>query len=237
MADGLKWLAGVFLGLACSMQATRAVSAYPSPEIDRNMMFVPSATLVRATASGYENLIADSLWLSLLQYYGDRYFADDRTMVNLEEMFTLITGLDKRFWFAYWLGAWALSDNGQVEAALRLLERGEAANPQELNYPYLQGFIRFLMKRDYPGAAACFERAATKPVVEMENQRRFSRTMAARMYREQGQLDLALQVWKNLLENATDRTLADIAKTNIRRIEAEMKAGAPSHRKVGTGPR
>jgi hypothetical protein len=157
MADGLKWLAGVFLGLACSMQATRAVSAYPSPELDRNMMFVPSETLVKATASGYENLIADALWLSLLQYYGDRYFADDRTMVNLEEMFSLITGLDTRFWFAYWLGAWALSDNGQVEAALRLLERGEAANPDEVNYPYL---FRLLDQLGYDGWIGCEYRPA-----------------------------------------------------------------------------
>jgi tetratricopeptide (TPR) repeat protein len=228
----LRWLAGTALSLAISAQATQAVKTYPTPEIDVNMMFVPSGALLKGTASGFENVIADTLWLSLLQYYGDRYFADDRTMVNLEEMFTLITELDPRFWFAYWLGAWALSDDGQADAALRLLERGEAANPQDLNYPYLQGFILFLMKRDHIAAARCFERAATKPVAEWESQRRFARAMAARMYREDGKPALALEIWRNILENATDRALADIAKTNIRRIEAELRGEAPeTHRK------
>jgi tetratricopeptide (TPR) repeat protein len=228
VAAWLRWLGGAALGLAISAQATQAVRTYPAPEIDVNMMFVPSGALLKGTASGFENVIADTLWLSLLQYYGERYFADDRTMVNLEEMFTLITDLDPRFWFAYWLGAWALSDDGQADAALRLLERGENANPQDLNYPYLQGFILFLMKRDHQAAARCFERAATKPVAEWESQRRFARAMAARMYREEGKPALALEIWRNILENASDRALAEIAKTNIRRIEAELRGGAPA---------
>ncbi|MEB3329273.1 MAG: hypothetical protein VKQ33_08595 [Candidatus Sericytochromatia bacterium] len=236
MPGWLKWLAGTAVGLAVSAQASQVLRTFPVPEIDVNMMFVPSGALVKGTASGYENVLADSLWLSLLQYYGERYFADDRTMVNLEEMFTLITDLDPRFWFAYWLGAWALGDDGQPDAALRLLARGEAANPQDLNYPYLQGFILFLMKHDHLAAARCFERAATKPVAEWQEQRRFARSMAARMYREEGQPALALEIWRNILENASDRALADIAKTNIRRLEAELRGEAPPTRGRASGP-
>ena len=100
MPGWLRWLAGAGLCLVLASEASAGVRGLPKREIDVNMMFVPAPELVRATASGYENVIADSLWLSLLQYYGDRYFANDNTMVNLDEMFTLITSLDPRFWFA-----------------------------------------------------------------------------------------------------------------------------------------
>lgn len=227
MQAWLRWLAGAGLALSLASGMLAGVKRYPPRELDVNMMFVPSPTLVRATATGYENLLADSLWLTLLQYYGDRYFSKDNTMVNLEEMFALITSLDPHFWFAYWLGAWALGDNGQSDAALRLLERGEAANPEDINYPYLQGFIRFLTKGDPAGAAVCFERAQTKPRVEWPDQRRFARTMAARMYQQQGKDRLALQIWTNLRDQATDRTLRAIADRNVRRIEAELQGRRP----------
>jgi tetratricopeptide (TPR) repeat protein len=186
------------------------------------MLFVPAESVVKAGVSGYDNLVADALWLSLIQYYGDRYFSPDRQMHNLDRMVGLITDLDPKFWFAYWLGAWALADNLQVDAALRILERGEERNPQEANFPYLQGFIQFLVRSDYPAAAACFLRAAEKPILDWPEQQRFARSMAARMYRQGGQTELALQLWRGLYEQAGDKALRDIAARNVARLEAEI---------------
>jgi hypothetical protein len=124
---------------------------------------------------------------------------------------------------AYWLGAWALSDDGQAQAAIRLLQDGERRNPDYLHYPYLQGYIYFLYLNDYVMAAKAFERAHTKPIVEWDDQRRFCKTLAARMYQRQGKDSLALKVWQALYADAAERSLKDIAKRNIERIEAEMR--------------
>jgi tetratricopeptide (TPR) repeat protein len=221
MTAGLPWAVGAALSLAVAVASAGVVRSYPARELDVNMLFVPSPLLVKGAATGYENMLADSLWLTLLQYYGERFFQEERVFVNLEDMFGLITDLDPKFWFAYWLGAWALGDDKQPEAALRLLEKGERLNPDYLHYPYLQGFIRFLYLGDYAGAAKCFERAATRPIAEWEDQKRFARSLAARMYQRQGQDQLALQIWVEMAKSA-DKTTADIARRNVARIKAEL---------------
>lgn len=222
MFETLKFLIAGAIAVGGASWSVTELRAMPRPEVDVNMLFVPPAKVLKAAASGYENLVADVLWLSLVQYYGDRYFADDRTMHNLEAMFELITDLDSKFWFAYWLGGWALADDSQPDAAIRLLARGEARNPDEASYPYLQGFIHFLMKSDPMAAAACFLRAAEKPILEWPEQRRFARSMAAHMYRRGGQRELALRLWELMLEESADKAVRDIAARNVERLRAEI---------------
>ena len=234
----LPWSFGAITALGIAIGSSAVVRSFPPRELDVNMLFVPSPTMVKAGASGYENMLADSLWLTLLQYYGERFFSEKRDMVNLDAMFGLITDLDPKFWFAYWLGAWALGDNGQVDAALRLLEKGERLNPDHLHYPYLQGFLYFLFKGDYASAATAFERASTRPIAEWDQQKRFARSLAARMYQKQGKDALALEIWESIAKSP-DKATADIAKRNVARIKAEM-AGArkkvfdPSGREPGS---
>lgn len=233
----LPWATAGLVALGLSIGSAAVIRSYPPRELDVNMLFVPPPSMVKAGASGFENMLADSLWLTLLQYYGERYFSENPNMMNLDAMFELITDLDPKFWFAYWLGAWALGDNQQVDVAIRLLEKGERLNPDHLHYPYLQGFVRFLFNGDYAGAAACFERAATRPIAEWEDQKRFARSLAARMYQKQGKDALALQIWENLAKSP-DRATADIAKRNVKRIKEEMAglrkpAFAPKKPKAG----
>jgi tetratricopeptide (TPR) repeat protein len=223
---GLALLASAGLVVGTQLQLAKA----PPPVVDVNMLFVPSKVVVGASATGFENLIADGLWLGLLQYYGDRLAVDQaKKTVNLPQMFDLITDLDPQFYFAYWLGTWAIGDSGDADAAVALLKKGARLNPQAFDYPYLQGFAEFLFRRDYRAAAQSFERAARYPDAP-----RFARTMAARMYQKQGQDTLALQTWQRLYANATDANTRGIAKRNIARIEAEMKHERPRAIRIDT---
>lgn len=223
MRDWQGWTIGLVVAMGCAIGSTTVARSYPARELDVNMLFVPPAELMKKGAAGFDNVLADSLWLTLLQYYGERYFSDSREMVNLDAMFMLITDLDPKFWFAYWLGAWALADDGQAARAIVLLQSGEARNPDFLHYPYLQGFIHFLYLNDYVTAAACFERAYLRPVEEWDGQRRFCKTMAARMYQRQGKDELALRIWQTMYKTSAERAIKDIARRNIERIEAEMR--------------
>src|SRR5688500_17008747 len=107
-AGWLKWAAAGVLAAGSMVGAQLQLERVPPPVLDVNMLFVPPDTLTKGLAAGYENMVADGLWLGLLQYYGDRVVRDDKRCVNLAPMFQLITDLDPQFWFAYWLGAWAL---------------------------------------------------------------------------------------------------------------------------------
>jgi tetratricopeptide (TPR) repeat protein len=227
----VAWAAAALVTFGVSVQAQWAHMALPPPDLDVNMLFVPPPEMTKALATGYENLVADGLWLGLLQYYGDRLVQEDmqrRRAVNLAPMFNLITDLDPRFWFAYWLGAWALGDNKEADAAIALLQKGEKANPTDYNYAYLQGFIQFLERKDYPAAYQAFDRATKFPDAP-----RFAKTMAARMLQKEGLDQQALQIWMGIYETAQDKVTKDIAKRNVERIQQEMKGEAPRAYKVG----
>lgn len=223
----IKWAIAAALSAVAAVGIQFELASLPKRELDVNMLFVPPPQLTRHLASGYQNLAADGLWLGLLQYYGDRVVWDRNHMVNLAPMFDLITDLDPQFWFAYWLGAWALGDNREPAKAVALLQKGERKNPGDFNYPYLQGFVQFLFNKDYHTAGECFTRAAG-----MHDAPRFARTMAARMFEHQGKEDLALQIWQNLYQNAKDTNTRQIAKRNVERILAEMAGKHPKAFKV-----
>jgi tetratricopeptide (TPR) repeat protein len=225
------WALAGLLSFGVSVQAQWIHMDLPPPDLDVNMLFVPPPEATKALATGYQNMIADGLWLGLLQYYGDRLVQREeerRHAVNLGPMFDLITDLDPHFWFAYWLGGWALADNHEGDVAVRLLEKGERANPGDYNYPYLQGFIQFLERKDYQAAYQAFNRAAQYPDAP-----RFASTMAARMLQKEGLDEQALKIWQGIYASAQDKVTKDIARRNVERIEAEMKGAAPRAFKVG----
>lgn len=230
----LRWAAWAVAGLLSFGVAVGAQwehARIPPPDLDVNMLFVPPPEMTKALATGYRNMIADGLWLGLLQYYGDRLVQADmarRHAVNLGPMFDLITDLDPPFWFAYWLGAWALGDNNEADAAVALLRKGHAANPQDYNYDYLEGFVQFLERKDYTAAYQAFERAMHYPDAP-----RFAKTMAARMLQKEGLDEQALKIWQGIYATATDRVTKDIARRNVERIQQEMAGQAPRAYKVG----
>lgn len=219
MAVWLKWAAALVLSGAAAVGSQLELAKAPPPVVDVNMLFVPPKDLTKSAATGFDNMIADGLWLGLLQYYGERLAIDQaKKTVNLPAMFDLITDLDPQFWMAYWMGAWSIGDAGDPDAAIALLQKGARLNPTDFNYPYLEGYVRFLFLGDFKGAAAAFDKATTFPEAP-----RFAKTMAARMYQKTGQDHLALQLWQNMYKQATDKPTRQIAKNNIDRIEAEMR--------------
>ena len=232
MPAWIKWAVALAFTGAAGVGTQFQLEKVPPPEVDVNMLFVPPKELTIGGATGFQNMIADGLWLGLLQYYGERLGVDmGKKTVNLPAMFDLITDLDPQFWFAYWLGAWAIGDGGDPDSAVALLQKGQKLNPTDYNYPYLLGFVFFLFKHDYPLAAEYFTQAAKLPECP-----RFAETMAARMYQHEGQDTLALKIWENLYEKATDKTTRTIAKNNVDRIKAELAGKRPRAHKLKVKP-
>lgn len=202
-------------------QAGLKVEAERQASLDVNLLLVPPPIMVKTLAAGSEALAADGLWLSFLQYYGDRVVKDHRVH-NMAPMLHLITDLDPRFYYAYFLGAWALGDSGDPKEGVALLRKAAGHNPEDWRYPYLEGFLQFLFLKDYPAAVAALEHAGKLPGAE-----RFCWTLAARIRQKMGQDQDALSIWRQLADHATDAFTRSIAKRNVERIEAELRGTRP----------
>jgi tetratricopeptide (TPR) repeat protein len=177
---------------------------------------VPPAPVARAVL-GFENLAADSLYMRFASYWGYQ-LTHGRHFQNLAPILNLIVDLDPRFKPAYDLGALALADSGQVNAAVALLDKGATHHPNDYWFPYQAGFTLFFFGDDYLRAAGYFQRAASKPGAPPE-----ARYFVARMYEQATRKDLAIQVWQRTLVESRDPSIRQVAKNSLERLGSGEK--------------
>ncbi len=193
---------------------------------------VPRAGVVRAVATGYEDVLADAFWLQFLQYDGAKLSENPATRrwQHVWAGLRLITGLDPHFKDAYLFGSWVLSDAGHPRQAEALLERAIArdrrwpAFAERPRYDFQLGFVRFLYLHDYASARHAFKRAADlashppyrDPYLEEAGLR-----MTAGMAERQDHRRLAGTIWKVLYRHAVaahDRRMQAIAARALARL-------------------
>src|SRR5207248_7957270 len=106
--------------------------------------------VARRMSIGFNGLVADWYWMRALQYVGRKLIAyqgdlqlDDLSPVGLSQLAPLLdsaTMLDPQFIPAYEYGAVVLPSI-DVEAAIKLIQKGIAANPQTWRLYHQLGYI------------------------------------------------------------------------------------------------
>jgi hypothetical protein len=124
-----------------------------------DQVYFTSPQVVQKLSLGYESLLADIYWLHAIQYYGRRDEADRRTVryKNLGLLLDMATTLDPDMMEAYRAGSTFLAEKdpvgaGQPDQALRLLDKGIAAHPQNWQLQLDKGFVYFWYLQDYRSA-------------------------------------------------------------------------------------
>lgn len=179
--------------------------------IRQGYLSVPPKPLGTVVA-GFQNLAADFWYMRFASYWGYQ-LTHGRHFQNLYPILDLITDLDPRFLQAYDFGALALGDNGQLDDAIKLLEKGAKQAPQDYWYPYKAGLTLFFFGDDYMRAARYFEQAAALHGAPPE-----ARYFAARMYEKSTRKDLAIASWRQTYETATDPSVKQVAKNALVRL-------------------
>lgn len=187
-----------------------------SDPVRQGYLSVPPAPLARV-ALGFDNLAADALYMRFASYWGYQ-LTHGRHFQNLAPILNLIVDLDPRFKPAYDLGALALADSGQIDAAVALLDKGASHHPNDYWFPYQAGFTLFFFGDDYLRAAKYYERAAALPGAPPE-----ARYFVARMYEKATRKDLAINTWQRVLAGSKDPSIRLVAKNALKRLGVIVK--------------
>lgn len=173
-------------------------NAYKKENIKAEVKFnLPSPDILKAITLGYDHLIADILWLQLIQYIG----ASNDMSTVLPENFSLIDSiitLDPQFVDAYIFGAYALTDNKEFDKAITILEKGIKNNPKEWYLPYQIGFLYYINKKNKLAAARYLSKAG-----DIEGAPSTPKRLAAMLVSNlASDLDIKIELWQSVYEKA-----------------------------------
>lgn len=228
----------VCLAAAVGLQIARGrVYAEQQRETQR-MLYVSSGEAVKRITLDFDAVAADVYWIRAIQHYGgDRLFARRQTR-KYELLFPLLdltTSLDPYFTIAYRFGAIFLSEAapggpGRPDLAIKLLEKGIAAQPGKWQYFHDIAFVHYWHRRDFKSAAAWFQRAA-----EQSNPPNWLKPLAAGILSAGNDRASARFLWHQILQSdeewlrkTASRSLMQLdALDAIDAIQPRVKAFAP----------
>lgn len=218
----------LFAGFGGIFVLSRALeNLKPQPNasaVDDDLYF--SANELAAVGHDFRGLIADWYWINSLQYLGGKIVArsESNKQVDINDlkplnprllypMLDTATTLDPQFLTIYSYGAAVLPaiDN---EQAIKLLDKGIAANPDEWRLYNNLGYI-YWQTKNYSKAAETYAIGATKKDAPV-----WMKQISASMQAQGGDRDFALQVYRQMYETAEDEQTKSFAKLRYDQVIA-----------------
>ncbi len=227
--NALALAVAVLLALACLLQAALYERGKEAPE---RLLFFPNAKALHAYALGYENAMADLLWMRTLAYFGGHY-ESDKNYRYLAHMLDVITRLNPRHRRAYYMAATVLPwVAGEVDASERLLIRAMVNMPEEGEWAYRLGFVRFLFDDDRVSAAHWLARAVAHGYINQ-----LSAALAASLQQAVGGLDAAHDFLVRSIRHTRDQRTRAYLKEQLVRVDTEriLRALEAALNRLGIG--
>ena len=133
--------------------------------LDQELVFLPSAQGIRMATSGFEEVVADLMWVRTVLLFGDRYDSDDSELWKewLTGMVDTVTELDPAWRTPYWYGGGMLVVIGQIAASSAVYEKCSRERPEEYWCPFARGMNDSLYKGDQISAGIWLREAAQRP--------------------------------------------------------------------------
>jgi hypothetical protein len=234
----LAWLTALVVLLALVAVGGRQLDRIaPSATASDAPVYLPRAEYLAPMSLGWRNVLADILWFRTISYFGQHY-RSDRTYPWLASMCDLVTDLDPRAEHVYRFAGVILPwEADQVDAGIRLLEKGVAQFPESWILRYHLGFHEYFFKNNVEKAVAHLRTAIALPGVHPSIAR-----LAAVLAREQYGPETTLAFLEELHGNVESSDVRDIVVEQMREARlaadvARLQAGVDSYRlRVGFAP-
>src|SRR5947208_85970 len=210
MAAGLLLLVGLHL-LQVRIDAQRAVT----PKLQR-FMYLPRGEYLRVAVLGYEQVVADLLWIQAIQAMGEHTVTEEAGRW-LYRVLDVITTLDPRFLRVYEAGGVALVTLVVLaEESNRILEKGIKYNPDYWALPFLLGFNYYYELHDDARAADYIARASLLPGAP-----KYLPALAARLYASAREPQVAIDFLARMYEQTSDENVKRILERRLKEVVAE----------------
>lgn len=218
---------GAAAGLSRWLELRRRPSAEQPARTSEELYLKPEQA--RRLSLGFNALAADWYWMRTLQYVGRKITShkgaiqiDDLSPLNLKILAPLLenaTTLDPQFLAAYEYGAIVLPAV-DVEAAVKLVKKGIAANPQAWRLHSYLGYIYWQQNRfqEASEAYAAGARIAGAPA--------WMRAMSAQMATKGGSRETARAIYQNMYRQTDDEQMKKLSLARLLQLQTldEMDA-------------
>jgi hypothetical protein len=222
-------LIGAALLLAMAGGMAGVARLQKSIDLDRAMLHVESedvtltsASLIKHLSLEFAPLMAAIYWTRTVQYYGVKHHFQDPNLQLLWPMLDITTTLDPNLIPPYRFGSTFLSEKQpegaqRPDLAVKLLEKGIAANPEQWRLYQDLGNVYYFDLKDYIKASQAFEGGSKNPQAPI-----WMKIMAAKIAGDGESLETSYFLWQDIYQNAHDQQILENAENHLKLLKAEM---------------
>ena len=185
-----------------------------SPE---SMLYLPSGPYVKTAVIGYDEFVADILWIKAVLYFG-KHVGTDRDFKWLYNMLDIITTLDPQYEIAYYFGGIVLAwEEDNIELSNKILKKGMENIPQYWFFPFHLGF-NYFFSLDQPEIGAGYLAIASK----LPNCPAYLSSLVGKLYAGSGKQEIALQFFVEGYAEAKRESIKKIYFKQLKEVLGEQ---------------
>ncbi|HEX8871725.1 MAG TPA: hypothetical protein VF758_03100 [Candidatus Acidoferrum sp.] len=216
-------LAAIALALVAEWQLQRKLDGQrAAARLQEDELVLSSGPVLRRLSLEYAPLMGAIYWTRAVQYYGNKHVARDPNLEQLWPLLDISTTLDPNLIVAYRFGSIFLGDAppqgaGHPELAVKLLERGLKANPDEWRLYQDLGTVYYFDVKNYQKASEAFLEGSKNP-----NAMIWMKIMAAKIAQEGESMETSYFLWKEVYDGSTDAQIKRNAEVHLRALTVDL---------------
>jgi hypothetical protein len=213
----------LILGLAGVWQLqTKIDQQKKTIRVEQDQLAFRSGNLIKTLSLEYAPFIGAVYWTRVVQYFGEKHRLHQTNFELLWPLLDIATTIDPQLIPAYRFGSTFLSDGpprgaGHPDLAVRLLERGIKANPEQWRLYQDLGNVYYFDAKDYPKASAAFEEGSKNPRALI-----WMKVMAAKIAAEGESPETSYFLWLQVYQTTSDPMVKQNAEEHLKLMKVDL---------------
>jgi hypothetical protein len=210
-------------GLAMVCQLQKKIDKEKNAiQVEQDELLIRSGNLLRMLSLEYAPLAGAVYWTGVVQYFGEKHRLHQTNLELLWPLLDITTTLDPHLMPAYRFGSTFLSDKpprgaGRPDLAVKLLDRGIKANPDQWRLYQDLGNVYYFDAKDYPKASAAFTEGSKNP-----NALIWMKVMAAKIAAEGESPETSYFLWQQVYQTTTDPSVKKNAEEHLALMQVAL---------------